>query len=319
MPRRRLPPGRRRARSGRRGCRPRAGRSREVHRARWRSTEASSVTSGRVASRNAASTTRSKPRSKTTVAIRGRTRTRRGRPSGRGAGRRRAQEDVVHRDAGDDHLDELALARARRGDPAPAGCLEPVDDADAHDGEHERASPDCLSVCQTVPRSAPRTARSRNATDAGMPMIAASHIVRRFRSGIPDTRGVCTVRGTATRGRRSPSEACAQRRTDTIGGGRDRPSPTSRQVLRRNGDHSPMAASSDLADVRAPGFDQASPTVLAPSRDPGDEPVPGLPRRARRRRPADGVRAVARRGRHMADADGGPRDRRPRASGCGAR
>ena len=84
-----------------------------------RSTQPSSVTKGRLTSRNATSARMSKPRSSTTVA--------RPRPYGVRAARHPARPEevpdaprkhVVHRDARDDHLDEPALREAR----CPRSC-----------------------------------------------------------------------------------------------------------------------------------------------------------------------------------------------------
>ena len=55
-----------------------------------------------------------------------------------------AGQHVVHRHAGDDHLDELPLAEPRVGDLPPARCLQPVDEPHAGDRCRERDEPDVL-------------------------------------------------------------------------------------------------------------------------------------------------------------------------------
>ena len=52
------------------------------------------------------------------------------------------REHVVHRHAGNDHLDEAALPEPGVGDAAPPRRLQPVDDPHARDGAEERQRPD---------------------------------------------------------------------------------------------------------------------------------------------------------------------------------
>ena len=107
------------------------------------------------------------------------------------------------------------------------------------------------------------------------------------------------------------------------------PSPWSRQVLRRARDHSPMpvqrgdserqgavphgtdSATDARGDVRRRGSAADRDARSRPAH-PRDEPVPDPARLARRHRAALGLRPVDRRRRHVADADGRPRGRRPR-------
>ena len=183
----------------------------------------SSVTSGSVARRKASRTTRSKPRSKIdrrdTPAVRERTARN---PAGSEQVADSSGQHVVDGDACDDHLDELDLARPRVGDLAPAGRLEPVDAPHTGHGAEQRSRPHVLHGPPSAPRSAPRIARKRKTADAGIPMAAAIHILRRLGRPRAVTGGPCALGegaseddGHPLKGRRAAARAIGASRRST--------------------------------------------------------------------------------------------------------
>ena len=106
------------------------------------STQPSSVTKGRLTNRNATSARMSKPRSSMTDAGRVRTSTRRATPSAPGESPRRAPEARCSRRRRRRPSRRNAAVRARCPRSAPAGGLEPVDDAHADDRSEERQDVD---------------------------------------------------------------------------------------------------------------------------------------------------------------------------------
>ena len=128
-----------------------------------------------------------------------------------------------------------AADRPRRGDLAPARCLEPVDAPHTHHGAEQRNRRTSCTVRQTAPRSAPRIARKRKTADAGMPMAAAIQTLRRLGPASGHA-GTARALGEGIRRRRSPLQGSSQAGASTIPRVVDRPSRSSRQDLRRS-DH----------------------------------------------------------------------------------
>ena len=130
-----------------------------------------------------------------------------------------SRKHVVHRHAGDDHLDERHLRDAGVGDLPPPRRLQPVDDADAGHGHHERSQPDVL---QRLPDGA--RGRRRGSRGTGRPRTPGCR-----RSPRPQESGCvgCPARRTeagptAESGTTVTGEGCGQTTVAASGNGRDR-------------------------------------------------------------------------------------------------
>ena len=149
------------------------------------------------------------------------------------------REHVVHGDAGDDHLDELELARAGHGDPAPARRLEPVrrlpctpSPRTAVAASRPGASARRRRRSRTADREVQEDHRRGDADDGGQQDVAPAtprHPGHKMRRGSP---------GEGIGDRRSPLPGSSRGSARAIRIGRERPSPLSGPFFRPRGDHS---------------------------------------------------------------------------------
>ena len=210
------------------------------------------------------------------------------------------------------------------GDLAPAGCLEPVDARHTDHGAEQRSRPHVPARSATR-----RRGRHRGSPGRGRPPTPGSRWPPRSTPcggsvGRARSRVEPCARGKGARRRRSPLEGSSRRaRARPSARVVDRPSRSSRQDLRRERRSFIGDRANTVSDVESDTCADV-PTRSRTSRRSRDacgsravletSPFPILLVSLVGDRPPLGVRAVARRRRHVADADGRPRGRGARAS-----
>ena len=264
-----------------------------------RSTQGSSVTSGRVATRKSASgeeVEAAVDHDRGEAAAAGERATRD--PAGAQQVADPSREDVVHRDAA--RRPSRRTGAGSRSSRRSAASAPPAASRRRRCRRRRSASGPQPDVLQRLPDGAEVGAANREEEEHR----GRGNADRPPRSTSCDgcgqasrPRAECAPsRGTADSGTTVTPEGCVTAPVATTRcGGRDRPSPTSSQVLRRDGDHWSDGRTSQRACAvgrsARPASTRRARLSSPPPRAPRDEPVPDLPRLARRGRPADGVRA----------------------------